>query len=57
MKKIDYLRAKRIRERMETEIYIAMTDAQNACMSALEEILLDYIREEDKPKFLGLPWE
>lgn len=56
MKKIDYLRAKRIRERMETEIFMAMTDAQNACMHALEEILLDYIKEEDKAKFLGLPY-
>lgn len=56
MKNVNLKTAIRLRVRLEASLEEELRAAKNRFLAQYENIILDYLKDDDKVKFLDLPW-
>ena len=57
MKNVNLKTAVRLRVRLEASLEEELRAAKNRFLTQYENIILDYLNEDDKVKFMQLPWK
>lgn len=57
MKNVNLRTAVRLRVRLEASLEEELRAAKKRFLAQYENIILDYLKEDDKVKFMQLPWK